>query len=89
MFEVDLCIRIRGYHQLNFHQLVHDRPNDLCDWLRMGQMASAKLFLWVGFYLLVEKKDWTNPIGSKLPKDVTPRGKLQKFTQTLGLIWSF
>ena len=58
MFEVDLCIRIRGYHQLNFHQLVHDRPNDLCDWLRMGQMASAKLFLWVGFYFLVKKEDW-------------------------------
>lgn len=46
MFEVDLCIRIHGYHQLNFHQPVHDHhPNGLCDSLRMGQMVSPKFIL--------------------------------------------
>ena len=46
MFGVDLCIRIHGYHQLSFHQLVNDhRPNGLCDSLRMGQMVLPKLFL--------------------------------------------
>ena len=53
MFVVDLCIRIHGYHQLNFHQPVHDHhPNGLCDSLRMEQMVSPKFILRAEFVSL-------------------------------------
>ena len=88
MFVVDLCIRIHGYHQLNFHQPVHDHhPNGLCDSLRMGQMVSPK-FIFKGRIRLIGKWVLRTRIRSKFSKTQNyPEGKMVIFPK-FQLKWS-
>lgn len=81
MFVVDLCIRIHGYHQLNFHQPVHDHhPNGLCDSLRMGQMVSPKFILRAEIVSLENGFCPENAIRSKFFKTQNyPEGKMVIF----------
>ena len=83
MFVVDLCIRIHGYHQLNFHQPVHEHhPNGLCDSLRMGQMVSPKFILRAEFVSLENGFCPENAYLFKIFKNPKlPRGQNGHFSQ--------